>query len=108
MITGVPPPDASAPASRSHDARRRHWRATRRLTAGLLAAWIAVGYGVAWFARSLDFTFFGWPFNFWAAAQGGVVAFVVLVAVYARRMDRHDRCLREAEDAAAHGAPETR
>ncbi len=71
-------------------ARARHWRRTRRLTAVLLLAWFLVGFVVTWFARDLDFPFFGWPFSFWVAAQGGIVLFVVLLVVYARRMARHD------------------
>ena len=74
-------------------ARGRHWRRTLRLTAGLLAAWFLVGFVVTWFARDLDFPFFGWPFSFWVAAQGGSVVFVVLLVVYARRMARIDRRL---------------
>ena len=74
-------------------ARARHWRRTRRLTAALLLAWFVVGFGVTWFARDLDFPFFGWPFSFWVAAQGGVVVFVLLLVVYARRMARNDRRL---------------
>jgi len=74
-------------------ARARHWRRTLRLTAGLLLAWFLVGFVVTWFARDLDFPFFGWPFSFWVAAQGGIVVFVVLLVVYARRMARNDRRL---------------
>jgi len=74
-------------------ARARHWHRTLRLTAGLLAAWFVVGFVVTWFARDLDFPFFGWPFSFWVAAQGGSVVFVVLLVVYARRMARNDRRL---------------
>ena len=74
----------------------------------LLAIWFVVGYVVTWFARDLDFAFFGWPFSFWVAAQGGSVVFVVLLAVYARRMARLDRRLaRDAADAAG-GAPGAR
>jgi len=74
-------------------ARRRHWRRTRALTAALLAAWFVVGFVAAWFARDLDFDFFGWPFSFWAAAQGGVFIFIALIAAYARGMARIDRGL---------------
>ena len=74
-------------------ARARHWRRTQRLTAALLLAWFLVGFVVTWFARELDFPFFGWPFSFWVAAQGGVVVFVLLLVVYARRMARIDRGL---------------
>ena len=35
-----------------------------------------VGFVVTWFARDLDFPFFGWPFSFWVAAQGGIIVFV--------------------------------
>jgi putative solute:sodium symporter small subunit len=89
-----PPPDPGSPA-----ARARHWRRTRGLTAVLLAAWFAVGFVVPWFARDLDFRFFGWPFGFWAAAQGGVIVFVALIAAYAARMRRLDGQLRASADA---------
>jgi putative solute:sodium symporter small subunit len=84
-----PPPAVAAAAQ----ARARHWRRTQRVTGALLFVWFAVGFGVTWFARDLDFPFFGWPFSFWVAAQGGVIVFVVLIAVYARRMAHVDRAL---------------
>ena len=89
----APAPDAAAPAAA---ARRRHRRSTLRLTALLLVVWFGVAFVLPWFARDLDFAFFGWPFGFWVAAQGGTIVFVVLIAVYARRMGRHDRALAEA------------
>ena len=92
----MPPPDPTSrtdPPPAVVQARRRHWRRTQCITAALLCAWFAVGFGVTWFARDLDFPFFGWPFSFWVAAQGGVIVFVVLIAVYARRMARVDRAL---------------
>jgi putative solute:sodium symporter small subunit len=94
-------PDPAAPPAIDPAAARRHWRATRRLTALLLALWFVVGYGVSWFAREFDFAFFGWPFSFWVAAQGGTIVFVVLIAVYAHRMARHDRELAASRRAAA-------
>jgi putative solute:sodium symporter small subunit len=90
----MPPVDSTpSPEAVLAHARARHWRGTLRLTAALLVAWFAVGFGVTWFARDLDFPFFGWPFSFWVAAQGGVVVFVAVVVVYARRMKRLDRML---------------
>ena len=85
--------DSSGPTDAERAARARHWRRTQRLTAGLLAVWFVVGFVVTWFARDLDFPFFGWPFSFWVAAQGGIVVFVLLLVVYARRMKRNDRLL---------------
>ena len=95
-MTSPPPPPSPPPAAGLAAARARHWRATRRLTAGLLLAWGVVGFGVSWFARDLDADFFGWPFSFWVAAQGGIVVFVLINAVHARRMAALDRALREA------------
>ena len=86
-----PPPAAIPDAVRA--ARARHWRRTLKLTGALLLAWFLVGFVVTWFARDLDFPFFGWPFSFWVAAQGGIVVFVGLLVVYARRMARNDRRL---------------
>ena len=86
------------------DARARHWRRTLRLTGALLLVWFLVGFVVTWFARDLDFPFFGWPFSFWVAAQGGILVFVALLVVYARRMARNDRRLAHANDSADTGA----
>jgi putative solute:sodium symporter small subunit len=89
----MPASELAAAPDPARDARARHWRRTRRLTASLLLVWFVVGFVVTWFARDLDFPFFGWPFSFWVAAQGGIIVFVVLLAVYARRMVRLDRRL---------------
>jgi putative solute:sodium symporter small subunit len=97
-LSGAPDPVLAA--------RIRHWRRTRTLTAALLLIWFGVGFVVTWFARDLDFPFFGWPFSFWVAAQGGVIVFVVLLAVYAWRMRRIDRRFAdESAEAAREAAP---
>ena len=72
------------------DDRRRHWRATRWWTLALLLVWAAVTFGVAYDARALSFSFFGWPFSFWVAAQGALLVYLLLVGVYARVMRRLD------------------
>src|ERR1700747_1677128 len=83
---------AAVPAA-VRQARARHWRRTLVLTAALLLAWFVVGFVVTWYARDLDFPFFGWPFSFWVAAQGGIIVFVLLLVAYARGMARNDRRL---------------
>jgi putative solute:sodium symporter small subunit len=80
------------------DLQRRYWQRNLRLTLGLLAVWFVVTFGVAFFARELSFDFFGWPFSFWVAAQGGPFVYVVLIGVYAWRMNRLDREHGVAED----------
>ena len=75
----------------SAEQRKAYWRRTRRLTAVLLAIWWVFGLGLHFFARELSFRFFGWPFSYWMAAQGSLLVFVLLIAVYATCMERLDR-----------------
>lgn len=81
------------------EAARRHWRASQRLTAGLLLVWLGVTFGVAFFARELNGHLFGWPFSFWVAAQGAPIVYLVLVTCYARWLRRLDDAYGPAEDA---------
>ena len=62
-----------------------------RLKALLLLVWAVVSFGAAYFARDLNFTFFGWPFSFWAAAQGSLIVYVVIIWFYARYMNQLDQ-----------------
>jgi putative solute:sodium symporter small subunit len=60
----------------------------RLLKLVLLAAWALVSFGACWFARDLQFEVGWWPFSYWMAAQGGILAFIAIVAVYAWAMRR--------------------
>ena len=80
------------------DNLRRYWLRTRRITAWLMVVWLVVTFVVAYFARELSFAFFGWPFSWWVAAQGALVVYVLIVAAYARCMNRLDREHGVAED----------
>jgi len=71
--------------------RRRYWRRTLGLTAALLAVWFVVTFVVAFFARELQFTVFGYPFSLWVAAQGAPLVYLALIGLYARSMNRLDR-----------------
>jgi putative solute:sodium symporter small subunit len=73
----------------------QHWRVNRRLTLCLLVVWFVVTFGVAYFARELDFRFFGWPFSFWVAAQGALLVYGLIIAFYAWYMNRLDDQLAE-------------
>ncbi|MEN9844327.1 MAG: hypothetical protein RLZZ612_2156 [Pseudomonadota bacterium] len=79
------------------DHHRRYWRNTLRLTGTLLALWLFVTFGIGFFARELSFRFFGWPFSFWVGAQGALLVYLAIVAVYASVMDRWDRAFDVAE-----------
>lgn len=72
-------------------ARALHWRQTRRLTAVLLALWVATGFCTVFFARELArITVFGWPLSFYMAAQGAALVCLAIIGLYAWRMRRLD------------------
>ena len=70
---------------------RAYWQKNLNITGSLLLIWFLVTFGVAYFARDLSFTFFGWPFSFWVAAQGALIVYVIIIWYYARVMERLDR-----------------
>jgi len=69
----------------------QYWRTNLRITAILLAIWFVVTFVVGYFARDLNFTFFGWPFSFWVGGQGALVVYVLIIGFYARYMNRLDQ-----------------
>ena len=77
-------------ANKQASAQADYWRRTQRLTGALLLVWALVAFGLTYFARDLSFKFFGWPFSFWMAAQGGILVFLAIVAFYAYAMRRLD------------------
>ncbi|WP_343655082.1 DUF4212 domain-containing protein [Cupriavidus sp.] len=78
------------PRDRMTPLERRAWHHNVRWIVGLLAAWFLITFGVSWFARELRFDFMGWPFSFWMAAQGSLILYVLMAALYAWRMNRAD------------------
>jgi len=74
----------------STEKRRRYWRKNLTVTALLLLLWFAVTFGVSYFARFLDFSFFGWPFSFWMGAQGSLLVYGLIIGFYAWYMNRLD------------------
>ncbi len=70
---------------------RRYWAKNLRITAILLFIWFVVTFVVAYYARELSFTFFGWPFSWWMSAQGSLIIYVLIIGYYARYMNRLDR-----------------
>ncbi len=70
--------------------QREYWRKNLRITAVLMVIWFLVTFGVGYFARDLNFTFFGWPFSFWVGGQGALIVYVLMIWYYARTMNRLD------------------
>ncbi len=73
------------------ESQRAYWQKNLRLTSVLMVIWFVVTFVVAFFARDLNFTFFGWPFSFWVASQGALIVYVGLIAYYAHVMNRLDQ-----------------
>ena len=71
--------------------RRRYWQLTRRVVLALLAVWVLVSFVLTYYARELSFSFFGWPFSFWVAAQGALLVYVLLIWCHTWVMHRLDR-----------------
>jgi putative solute:sodium symporter small subunit len=69
---------------------QRYWNKNLRITAILMAIWFVVTFVVAYYARELNFNFFGWPFSFWVAAQGALVVYVAIIGFYAYYMNKLD------------------
>jgi putative solute:sodium symporter small subunit len=73
---------ATAQAPERHDPR------VLALKGGLLTVWAAVSFVVCFFARDLGFVLWGWHFSYWMGAQGAVLMFIAIAAVYATVMKR--------------------
>ena len=72
---------------------RGYWRANLRLIGVLLAIWavVSLGFGVLLVEPLNKITLGRLPLGFWFAQQGSIYVFVVLIFVYAWRMDALDR-----------------
>ncbi len=70
-----------------------YWRANLRLMAKLLVVWFVISYGLGiLLVEPLNrFSLGGFPLGFWFAQQGSIYVFIVLILIYARRMDQLDK-----------------
>ena len=55
-----------------------------------LLLWLGITFGGTYFARDLQTVVVGWPLGFWFAAQGAVLIFITLVAVFAWVSNRRE------------------
>lgn len=72
--------------------REEYWKRNLRLMAILLAIWFTVSFvfGILLVEQLNEIVIGGFPLGFWFAQQGSIYVFVVLILVYAKRMDRLD------------------
>lgn len=76
------------PGSDAGRAASTYWRRTRQLTLWLLALWFVVTVLATAFAREIDALLPGWPLGFWFGAQGALLLFLLIVAVYIVAMEK--------------------
>lgn len=71
--------------------QHEHWRRNLRLIGMLLAIWFLATFVVIWFAREInEIVLFGFPLAFYMGAQGTLVIYLILVRIYATRMNDLD------------------
>ncbi len=72
--------------------RLGYWRASVRLILICLAVWFVASYllGIVLVQPLNAIQIAGFPLGFWIAQQGSIYTFIVLIFVYAWRMNRID------------------
>ena len=77
----------------------RYWRRTSTLMWTMFALWVFFSFIVHMFVNQLNAVqFLGFPLGFYMAAQGSLIAFVVMLFVFASAQDKIDREEGVAED----------
>jgi putative solute:sodium symporter small subunit len=75
------------------------WSKTRGLMTLCLIVWAIFGFVIQFFVRALNqIVILGFPFGYYMAAQGSLIAFVILAFWFAGRQDEIDREFGVAED----------
>ena len=71
--------------------RELHWAKTKSLMIRTLVIWFVFAFLVHWFADSLNAaTIFGFPLGFYMAAQGSLIAFVILIFWFVHAQNKID------------------
>lgn len=76
----------------SDSSAHSYWKANIRLVLSLLSVWFFISFGCGiLFVDALDTVRFGgFKLGFWIAQQGSIFAFVALILIYIRAMDKLD------------------
>ncbi|WP_207000621.1 DUF4212 domain-containing protein [Trinickia mobilis] len=100
-----PPPEPPPVTDAMARAHRRYWRFNVALIAALMSIGFFVSFVVPALARSLSAVrVAGFRLPFYIGAQGSILVYLVLIAVYIALMQRADCALRRAFDADAASA----
>ncbi len=70
----------------------RHWARTSRLMWVMMFLWAIFSFVIHMFVNELNtIKVLGFPLGFYMAAQGSLIAFVVMLFIFAKRQDTIDR-----------------
>ena len=80
-------------AFKSKEDAKAYWAANVKLMLTLLVVWFVVsfGFGVILVDMLNEIRLGGYKLGFWFAQQGSIYTFVVLIFIYAKKMDDLDR-----------------
>ena len=72
---------------------KRYWRTNLGYLAVLLSFWFLVSFlcGIVWVDELNEIRLGGFKLGFWFAQQGSIYAFVIIILIYIRLMNRLDR-----------------
>ena len=70
----------------------RHWARTSGLMWLMMFLWFVFSFAIHWFVNDLNaIKILGFPLGFYMAAQGSLLAFVIMLFIFAKRQDTIDR-----------------
>jgi len=77
----------------SKENREAYWKANLKLMGILLAIWFFVSYvcGIIFVNELNTIHFAGFKLGFWIAQQGSMYVFLVLILIYAKKMNSLDK-----------------
>ena len=71
--------------------RISYWNKTKNTMFVMLALWVFFGFVIHMFVTPLNsISFIGFPLGYYMAAQGSLIAFVVMLFVFARKQNAID------------------
>lgn len=72
---------------------KRYWRTNLSYLGILLSIWFLVSFlcGIVWVDELNQIRLGGFKLGFWFAQQGSIYAFVVIILIYIRLMNRLDK-----------------
>ncbi len=79
--------------SKNTEKSKQYWKKNVTLIAILLSIWALVSFGFSILLADVlsKVPFFGVNLSFWFAQQGSIFTFVILLLIYAIRMDQLDK-----------------